>query len=644
MSESWKAFFFGSYDPQSTITLDKVPGFLWPQALSVRLFGFHIWALTLPQALEGVLSVLVLYRAVRRWAGVHAGLLAAVAFTATPVLAGLFRTTAEDPAFTLLLLLAADATQRAVLNGRLRSLLAAGGWVGLAFQAKMLEAWAVFPAIGLAYLVAAAPELRHRLVRVLLAGLVAVAVSASWVLLVTAMPGRDRPYIDGSTDNSAVSMVFRYNFLDRFTSGGLASQERRTVPSLGGAQRPDSGPGSAHASAGTAAQQPGGVPQKSGQPHLGQADGGPQRPGGADSGQVGSGPQRPRQGSSVSQEAGTAGEPRADGGWGKLFGSQFAPQTGWLYPLAVIGLFCGLAWRRRAPRTDRLRSGYLLWGGWLVVFFVPLSGGDIGPHSYYLGVIAAPLAALSGAGAVLLWRAFRAPDGGGKAWALPTAVAGTVGWSAYLAREYPHFLPWLAPLVVGSGAVSLLLLAAAGTGRAGGPRVARTGLLMALVAMLVAPVAWTASVTNPSDEDSLFGNVGPIEGRTVPPPVGSELRVAPAQQIITDYIEAHNGGARYLAATPNPDIAAKVIMTTGKSALPMGGWTGNVPSPTVAQFRDLVASGQVTYMVLLQGDPVGPAGAAVVGWAKDHCAPVPRAELGPQAGSLGPLLLLHCKA
>lgn len=213
MTESWKAFVFGSYDPANTITLDKLPGFLWPQALSARVFGFHPWALTLPQAVEGVLAVLVLFRAVRRWAGANAGLLAALAFTLTPVVAGLFRTAVEDPLFTLLLLLAADAAQRAARHGRLRSLVLAGVWVGVAFQAKMLEAWAVLPALALVYLVAAPVRLRRRLAHLAVAGLVAVAVSASWVLLATVTPAKDRPYIDGTTDNSAYSMVVGYNFL-----------------------------------------------------------------------------------------------------------------------------------------------------------------------------------------------------------------------------------------------------------------------------------------------------------------------------------------------------------------------------------------------------------------------------------------------
>src|SRR2546423_732091 len=66
VSESWPAFLFGAFDPAGSITLDKIPGFLWPQALSARIFGFHAWALTLPQVIEGVVTVLVLYRAVRR--------------------------------------------------------------------------------------------------------------------------------------------------------------------------------------------------------------------------------------------------------------------------------------------------------------------------------------------------------------------------------------------------------------------------------------------------------------------------------------------------------------------------------------------------------------------------------------------------
>src|SRR5580698_3822571 len=77
MSQSWHDFVFGAFDPAGIVTVDKLPGALWVQALSLRVFGFHIWALVLPQVVEGVLTTLVLYRAVRRLAGPAAGLTAA---------------------------------------------------------------------------------------------------------------------------------------------------------------------------------------------------------------------------------------------------------------------------------------------------------------------------------------------------------------------------------------------------------------------------------------------------------------------------------------------------------------------------------------------------------------------------------------
>ena len=41
-SESWKAWFFGSLDPGSFITVDKPPLSLWLMGLSARVFGFSI--------------------------------------------------------------------------------------------------------------------------------------------------------------------------------------------------------------------------------------------------------------------------------------------------------------------------------------------------------------------------------------------------------------------------------------------------------------------------------------------------------------------------------------------------------------------------------------------------------------------------
>src|SRR3978361_2190172 len=60
MSVSWKALLYGALDPGGTVTMDKLAGSFVPQALAVRVLGFHGWVLALPQAIEGVIAVLLL--------------------------------------------------------------------------------------------------------------------------------------------------------------------------------------------------------------------------------------------------------------------------------------------------------------------------------------------------------------------------------------------------------------------------------------------------------------------------------------------------------------------------------------------------------------------------------------------------------
>ena len=66
-TKSWKAFFFGSFDSSNFITVDKSPAALWVMELSARVFGVNSWSILVPNALEGVATVGLLYATVRRW-------------------------------------------------------------------------------------------------------------------------------------------------------------------------------------------------------------------------------------------------------------------------------------------------------------------------------------------------------------------------------------------------------------------------------------------------------------------------------------------------------------------------------------------------------------------------------------------------
>ena len=122
------------------------------------MFGFNQWSMLVPQALEGVASVALLYAAVRRWFGPAAGLVAGLVLALTPVAALMFRFNNPDALLVLLMTAAAYALVRAVENGRTRWLVFCGVLLGFAFLAKMLQAFLVVPGFAIAYLWAGAPR------------------------------------------------------------------------------------------------------------------------------------------------------------------------------------------------------------------------------------------------------------------------------------------------------------------------------------------------------------------------------------------------------------------------------------------------------------------------------------------------------
>jgi 4-amino-4-deoxy-L-arabinose transferase-like glycosyltransferase len=220
---SWKAFFFGSIDPGSFITVDKPPAALWVMSLSARIFGFSSWSMLLPEAAAGVGSVLILHRLVRLWAGDLSAHLAALALAVTPVAVVMFRYNNPDAFLTLLCLGAAWALWSALSSGRTRALVLSGALLGLAFDTKMLQAFLVLPAMALVYLIAGPPRLGRRLVQLLAAGLAMLVAGGWWVLAVVLWPTASRPYIGSTSDNSILTLIFGYNGLSRIFGSGTGA-------------------------------------------------------------------------------------------------------------------------------------------------------------------------------------------------------------------------------------------------------------------------------------------------------------------------------------------------------------------------------------------------------------------------------------
>jgi 4-amino-4-deoxy-L-arabinose transferase-like glycosyltransferase len=558
MSMSWHDFIFGAADPWGTVSVDKLPGALWIQALSLRIFGFHVWAVVLPQVVEGVLTVLVLYRAVRRVAGAGAGLVAALVMTASPIVILLDRGNISDTLLILLLVLAADATIRATQSGRLRTLVWAGVLVGLAFQAKMLQAWLVLPALFLAYLVAAPiASFLRRVGHIALATVAVVVVSLSWMSAVSLVPQSSRPFVDGSCNDSLFTQVFSYNGFSR----------------LGAALSGSAGCSPPSAYLATAAKY------------------------------------------SARHGFGTFGIAAS---WDRLLQGPFGHDDAWLLLPAVVAAVWLLIRQHRQPRTDPLRAAVILWSAWLVLTFGFFSGIEL-LNSYYTAALIPPVAALCGMGAAAAWHRRRSRAVRGALAALATA---TVAASVALVPGYVGLRPWIvaSTVVVGLLAVGILISSL----RAGHDSVwsRSVGTALAAAAMLLSSAWASAAVVSAS--------LGPFDSPYAPVAVNHY-----SQEAAYGFPYEVTALRAFVADVP-PNRAADVfetsgtagyyIMATGREFLPVGGFSGRVPAPSLAEFKRLVAEGRV-HQVTVTTDPLTKN--PDLRWVVSHCTRSPEHAYDP---------------
>ena len=532
------------FDPAGTVTLDKLPGAFWIQALSVRVFGYHTWAIVLPQVVEGILSVLFLYRAVNRLRGTTAALVAAFILAASPATVGLNRGNIADTAMTLFLVLAADAISMALVSGRQRYLVYAGIWVGIAFQAKMLEAWLVLPAFGLAYLFGREDRWGHKIRQVVVAGLVAAVVSLSWMTIVTLTPAHDRPYVDGSQNNSVFQQVFVY---DGF---GRSGQQPAFQEFLGGI-------------------------------HL--------------SPEVLNGPSP---------------------AWNRLVQGELGRDTGWLLPAALAIGVGGLFTRRR--------SYFILWTGWLVPMVLVFSDVFI-MHAYYTAALSPPIAAILGAGIAGLWES--------RAESRPVAMR-RCGVTGSGCGRHGRLRNLVDPIV---GRYRADLVGTPGDIHRcrGCPALGSLGRRL-VPTMAPRPGADHRNRGHPGDPN--FGSrptrTAIIKGsrtprssrrrrrRNTPPSSDCHRRRGPGPS------SRSSRSSRWDLPTSWPSTRQRLPRSSssasGKEFLPIGGFTGSIPEPTINQLESMIRAGKF-HLVLLTGghDPR-------LTWIAHHCQ-----HLGPGGGSVG---------
>ncbi len=585
MMDSWHNFFFASYDPGGFVTVDKPAPGLWFQVISAKIFGFNAVSILLPQALAGVLSVLLLYYLVRRHFGVVAGLLAALALAVSPISVVTNRNITMDSILALFLLMGAWAVLRAAETGKLRWLLLSAFIVGIGFNIKMLEAYLVVPAFGVLYLLAAPRSIWKRIGYLALAGLVLLVVSASWIVAVDLTPASQRPFVDSTTDNSELTLALGYNGVDRLI-GNIFGGRRGFRPNTSTTGSRTTGTTGTNGTPNGNGGIPAGTPPTNG-------NGGPSNTGNTTGRQIPAGGGGPGGGIF---DTGAASPLR-------LFQEALGSQVSWLLPIALLGMLA-LAWQRR-PRfqEDLQQKSLILWGAWLLTMGIFFSVAGFF-HQYYMTEMAPAIAALFGIGLVIMWKDFRA--GGWRGWLLPLALVATVAEQVYLLSAYPTWSRWMVPIIVVLSIVAVGMLV--GTRIAPRLRVKAPSmrfLLPALgagvLALMLAPTVWAVTpillskqadtlVAGPSQTGSFGGNFGGGGGNT---------GTANANVKLISYLEANQGQAKFLVAVPSSQgITDQLIIETNKPVMSLGGFSGSDPILTTNQLASLVASGTVRFFLL----------------------------------------------
>jgi hypothetical protein len=390
----------------------------------------------------------------------------------------------------------------------------------------------------------------------LLGAAAALIVSAGWYVVLTMLwPSDSRPYMAGSTNNSFMNLVLGYNGFGRVLGnhgGGGAPPADCPQPAFVKEIRE------------LIEHHHGGFAAFGGQPGL-----------------------------------------------TRLFTGEWGFEISFLLPAALVALVIVLISRGRAPRTDPMRAGVIVFGVWMVVNGLVLAEMKQAAHPYYSLSFAPAVAGTFALGVAEMWRR---RDTRGRA-GLAVLVAAAGGWGFVLLSRESSFAPPVRWIVLVATVVAVVVTATPPR-RLGGARsrttVTAAGLVLATVAVLGGPAAYSVSavatahtggsptVSHDSFWATIFGGAhntdkggdhesdqGGFTG-----PFGSS---EPNDDL--DALLAKTN-TRWAAAINGSSQAANLELNSRKSVMAMGGFTGQDPSPNLTQFQGYVRSHEVGYFIV----------------------------------------------
>ena len=481
------------------------------------------------------------------------------------------RANQPQSAFLFTLALSALWAIKALQSQFRRDLVITGLFIALAFHTYMLEAWALWPALIIAWLFTQ-KSFTQKVIDLLIAGTTSLIASLTWVLVAWFVPAAHRPYIGGTYHNNPFEMVFGYNGLGRFNATTQALSSATDDPNFRSFTPPFGG----------------------------------------------------------------------SAGWGRIFSSANAGQIAWLIPAAALSILLLFWLKKRGATTIFLAL-------WLVTFFSMFSM-VAGIHQFYTSSLSIPVALLiSGAITIALDR--------DKKISILLIIAAAIS-SLFVARYYQDYLRWTSFVQLAIAITAIVFITLQFKRKAFVTVASLLALIFAPAAWALDAHSFTNSINPIAGNVNAMGSFGAPGGPGVRlgfgqpgTGFGNNQPNFPAngkrnfdrqrpnfnripnvdqkgflfgrqpdqlgqrgqgnfpggfgggfgQQNVSsavDYLQKNRDGAKFLLVTFGAQSAASYITATGDNVMPIGGFDGQDPTPTLAKFKELVASGDVRYVMV----------------------------------------------
>ncbi|MCH4239966.1 MAG: glycosyltransferase family 39 protein [Oscillospiraceae bacterium] len=628
MTQSWHNFFFASFDPAGMVSVDKPPLGLWMQALSCKVFGYSGWAMLLPQALAGTLSCLLIYLLTSRYFKKPAGLTAAFLFAVTPSVVLVSRNSTMDMQLIFWLLLSVWFLMKSIDTGKWRWLLVCGVLVGVGFNVKMLQAYLIVPAIIVTYLIFAKEKFWKRFAAGVVAAVVMLGVSFAWVAAVDLTPASERPYVDSTTNNSALELVFGHNGVERLTGQDSMNDGKKGSAHGNFSFNRFDGSGSRNsAKSGTNFR----IPGNSTVGPAGRTDDG--------------------KGQMMGRQQGGGGNDIGTASIFRLWNDSLYGQGSWLLVFAIVSLAVCLSWKK-LKQKDAAQRSLVFWGMWLLTAGVLFSFAGFF-HAYYLCMIAPPVAVIAGVGLTELFRFFhwrwvapktaepqaeQFPEATGQTtelmqavpaskrfrlqevrpWILLAGLLAGIIFSIIYVYQYASVSGWLVPLILVPciAGIALLYIYL----KSAQQEFLRVAVVLLVISMLAGSAywAWTPVQTVPNatmptagpSRISEKGGMGVSGGQQ-----GGEIDSG-----LEAYLKKNYQEGSFLLTTCRSSTVAQLIIGTGLPCYAYGGFLGSDNSLTVERLKALVAEGKVTYFLLSEqnGGPNGGSSSSLTSYVEQN--------------------------